>query len=276
MEKKTKKGNVANNSNNVVSVGTVELAPVQIPDATTTKGKVSAKFTLVDDAQQTANAEKIDKNQLFSVELSEYFCPVKFDSSTLEESLSPLVKSGILSEEAKAKAIETAKREFLAEHEEEITAAQNLTFAEVVAKLQENETLYKKVLLACNVSYLEESCYVDENGKVLIYRANQCQDKEGNDRYQTATLKRNENGKTFEQPLYVEVREQTTANILLAIRYYASKQNAAKTLLNKVSDYKRILTYVFEAAKKAKDNGFSLEQVTEQVTKVFAEVEETK
>ena len=276
MEKKTKKGNVANNSNNVASVGTVELAPVQIPDATTTKGKVSAKFTLVDDAQQTANAEKIDKNQLFSVELNDYFCPVKFDSSTLEESLSPLVKSGILSEDAKAKAIETAKREFLAEHESEINAAQNLTFAEVVAKLQENETLYKKVLLACNVSSLEESCYTDENGKVLIYRANQCQDKEGNDRYQTATLKRNENGKTFEQPLYVEVREQTTANILLAIRYYASKQNAAKTLLNKVSDYKRILTYVFEAAKKAKDNGFSLEQVTEQVTKVFAEVEETK
>lgn len=276
MEKKTKKGNVANNSNNVASVGTVELAPVQIPDATTTKGKVSAKFTLVDDAQQTANAEKIDKNQLFSVELNDYFCPVKFDSSTLEESLSPLVKSGILSEDAKTKAIETAKREFLAEHESEINAAQNLTFAEVVAKLQENETLYKKVLLVCNVSSLEESCYTDESGKVLIYRANQCQDKEGNDRYQTATLKRNENGKTFEQPLYVEVREQTTANILLAIRYYASKQNAAKTLLNKVSDYKRILTYVFEAAKKAKDNGFSLEQVTEQVTKVFAEVEETK
>lgn len=276
MEKKTKKGNVANNSNNVASVGTVELAPVQIPDATTTKGKVSAKFTLVDDAQQTANAEKIDKNQLFSVELNDYFCPVKFDSSTLEESLSPLVKSGILSEDAKAKAIETAKREFLAEHESEINAAQNLTFAEVVAKLQENETLYKKVLLSCNVSSLEESCYIDESGKVLIYRANQCQDKEGNDRYQTATLKRNENGKTFEQPLYVEVREQTTANILLAIRYYASKQNAAKTLLNKVIDYKRILTYVFEAAKKAKDNGFSLEQVTEQVTKVFAEVEETK
>lgn len=276
MEKKTKKGNVANNSNKVASVGTVELAPVQIPDATTTKGKVSAKFTLVDDAQQTANAEKIDKNQLFSVELNDYFCPVKFDSSTLEESLSPLVKSGILSEDAKAKAIETAKREFLAEHESEINAAQNLTFAEVVAKLQENETLYKKVLTACNVSTLEESCYIDENGKVLIYRANQCQDKEGNDRYQTATLKRNENGREFSQPLFVEVREQTTANILLAIRYYASKQNAAKTLLNKVSDYKRILTYVFEAAKKAKDNGFSLEQVTEQVTKVFAEVEETK
>lgn len=276
MEKKTKKGNVANNSNNVASVGTVELAPVQIPDATTTKGKVSAKFTLVDDAQQTANAEKIDKNQLFSVELSDYFCPVKFDSSTLEESLSPLVKSGILSEDAKAKAIETARREFLAEHESEINAAQNLTFAEVVAKLQENETLYKKVLTACNVSTLEESCYINENDKVLIYRANQCQDKEGNDRYQTATLKRNENGREFSQPLFVEVREQTTANILLAIRYYASKQNAAKTLLNKVSDYKRILTYVFEAAKKAKDNGFSLEQVTEQVTKVFAEVEETK
>lgn len=276
MKENKKKANVVNNSSNVATVATVEnLAPVQIPDATTTKGKVSGKFTLVDEAVKEENANKVDKNQLFSVELNDYFCPVKFDSSTLEANLSPLVSSGILSEDAKAKAIETAKREFLAAHESEINAAQNLCFAEVVAKLQENETLYKKVLTACNVATLEEANYV-ENGKVLIYRANQCTDKEGKDRYQNATLTKTENGKEFTQPLYVEVREQTTANILLAIRYYASKQNAAKTLLNKVSDYKRILTYVFEAAKKAKDNGFSLEQVTEQVTKVFAQVEETE
>ena len=168
-------------------------------------------------------------------------------------------------------------KEYLEQHAEEISKAQNMCFAEVVAKLQENETLYKKVLTACNVSTLEESCYIDDNGKVLIYRANQCQDKEGNDRYQTATLKRTENGKEFSQPLFVELRDQNTTNILLAIRYYASKQNAAKSLLNKVTDYKRILTYVFESVKKAKDNGFSFEQITEQVTKVFEEsTDETK
>lgn len=277
MTKKTEKANVLNNSKNVATVANVEnLAPVQVDDNTTTKGKATAKFNINDQTDAEATLEKVDKNHLFSVELSDYFCPVKFDSSTLEESLSPLVKSGILSEEAKAKAIETAKREFLAAHEAEINEAQNLSFAEVVAKLQENEPLYKKVLTACNVVSLEESNYIDDNGAVMIYRANQCTDKEGNNRYQTATLKRNENGREFSQPLFVEVREQTTANILLAIRYYASKQNAAKTLLNKVSDYKRILTYVFESVKKAKENGFSLEQVTEQVTKVFAEVEETK
>lgn len=275
MEKKTNFGNVANNSNNVESVGTVELAPVQIPDETTTKGKVSAKFTLVDYAQRTANAEKIDKNQLFSVELNDYFCPVKFDSSTLEASLAPLVSSGILSEDAKAKAIETAKREFLSAHESEINAAQNLSFAEVVAKLKENETLYKKVLTACKVSELNEANYI-ENGQVMIYRANQCKDKEDNDRYEDATLSKVENGKKFSVSLFVEYREVTTANVLLAIRYQQSKQDAAKRLLNQISEYKRVLIYVFEAAKKAKDNGFSLEQVTEQVTKVFAEVEETK
>lgn len=275
MEKKTKNDNVANNSNNVASVGTVELAPVQIPDATTTKGKVSANFTLVDYAQLTANAEKIDKNQLFSVELNDYFCPVKFDSSTLEASLAPLVSSGILSEDAKAKAIETAKREFLSAHESEINAAQKLSFAEVVAKLKENETLYKKVLTACKVSELNEANYI-ENGRVMIYRANQCKDKEDNDRYEDATLSKVENGKKFSVSLFVEYREVTTANVLLAIRYQQSKQDAAKRLLNQISEYKRVLIYVFEAAKKAKDNGFSLEQVTEQVTKVFAEVEETK
>lgn len=275
MEKKTKNGNVANNSNNVASVGTVELAPVQIPDATTTKGKVSANFTLVDYAQLTANAEKIDKNQLFSVELNDYFCPVKFDSSTLEASLAPLVSSGILSEDAKSKAIETAKREFLSAHESEINAAQKLSFAEVVAKLKENETLYKKVLTACKVSELNEANYI-ENGRVMIYRANQCKDKEDNDRYEDATLSKVENGKKFSVSLFVEYREVTTANVLLAIRYQQSKQDAAKRLLNQISEHKRVLTYVFEAAKKAKDNGFSLEQVTEQVTKVFAEVDETK
>lgn len=275
---KTKKGaTVAKDSNNVAKVKNGTLAPVQIPDATTTKGKVSAKFTLVDEAQKEQEAEKVDKNQLFSVELNDYFCPVKFDSSTLEANLQPLVNSGILSVDAMQKAIETAKKEYLEQHAEEIAKAQNMCFAEVVAKLQENETLYKKVLTACNVSTLEESCYIDENGKVLIYRANQCQDKEGNDRYQTATLKRTENGKEFSQPLFVELRDQNTTNILLAIRYYASKQNAAKSLLNKITDYKRILTYVFESVKKAKDNGFSFEQITEQVTKVFEEsTDETK
>ena len=272
MKQTTKKANVANNSNNVATVANVEnLAPVQIDDATTTKGKATAKFNLNDQTEAEANLEKVDKNQLFSVELSDYFCPVKFDSSTLEANLQPLVNSGILSVDAMQKAIETAKKEYLEQHAGEIAKAQNMCFAEVVAKLQENETLYRKVLTACNVSTLEESCYIDDNGKVLIYRANQCQDKEGNDRYQTATLKRTENGKEFSQPLFVELRDQNTTNILLAIRYYASKQNAAKSLLNKVTDYKRILTYVFESVKKAKDNGFSLEQITEQVTKVFEE-----
>lgn len=278
MKQTTKKANVVNNSNNVATVANVEnLAPVQIDDATTTKGKATAKFNLNDQTEAEANLEKVDKNQLFSVELSDYFCPVKFDSSTLEANLQPLVNSGILSVDAMQKAIETAKKEYLEQHAEEISKAQNMCFAEVVAKLQENETLYKKVLTACNVSTLEESCYIDDNGKVLIYRANQCQDKEGNDRYQTATLKRTENGKEFSQPLFVELRDQNTTNILLAIRYYASKQNAAKSLLNKVTDYKRILTYVFESVKKAKDNGFSFEQITEQVTKVFEEsTDETK
>ena len=272
MKPTTKKANAVNNSNSVAGVANVgNLAPVQVDDNTTTKGKVSAKFNLNDQTEAEANLEKVDKNQLFSVELSDYFCPVKFDSSTLEESLQPLVESGILSVDAKAKAIETAKREFMAAHESEINAAQNMCFAEVVAKLQENETLYKKVLTACNVTTLEESCYVDGNGNVMIFRANQCTDKEGNNRYQTATLKRTENGKEFIQPLFVELREQNTTNILLAIRYYSSKQNATKTLLNKVTDYKRILTYVFVAVKKAKVNGFSLEQVTEQVMKVFEE-----
>ena len=259
----------AKESNTVASVNaTNNLPEVEVIDATTTKGKVSAKFNLNDQTAAEEELLKVDKNKLFSVELSEYFCPVHFDSSELEANLNPLVSSRILSEDAKAKAIETAKREFLAAHEAEINEAQNLSFAQVVAKLQENETLYKKVLTACNVSELKESDYLTE-GKVMIYRANQSKGKEGNDRYTDATLSKVENGKKFSVSLFVEYREVTTANVLLSIRYRQSYLDAAKRLLNQISDYKRILTYVFEAAKKAKENGFSLEQVTEQVTKVF-------
>lgn len=267
----------AKESNTVASVNaTNNLPEVEVIDATTTKGKVTAKFNLNDQTAAEEELLKVDKNKLFSVELSEYFCPVRFDSSTLEASLNPLVSSGILSEYAKTAAIEKAKKEFLEAHSEEIASAQNLSFAEVVAKLKENETLYKKVLTACNVSELKESDYLTE-GKVMIYRANQCTDKEGNDRYTDATLSRTENGVNFSVSLFVEYREVTTANVLLSIRYRQSYLDAAKRLLNKVSDYKRILTAVFDAAKKAKENGFSLEQVTEQVTKVFEEsTDETK
>lgn len=267
----------AKESNTVASVNaTNNLPEVEVIDATTTKGKATAKFNLNDQTAAEEELLKVDKNKLFSVELSEYFCPVRFDSSTLEASLNPLVSSGILSEDAKTAAIEKAKKEFLEVHSEEIAAAQNLSFAEVVAKLKENETLYKKVLTACNVSELKESDYLTE-GKVMIYRANQCTDKEGNDRYTDATLSRTENGVNFSVSLFVEYREVTTANVLLSIRYRQSYLDAAKRLLNKVSDYKRILTAVFDAAKKAKENGFSLEQVTEQVTKVFEEsTDETK
>lgn len=267
----------AKESNTVASVNaTNNLPEVEVIDATTTKGKATAKFNLNDQTAAEEELLKVDKNKLFSVELSEYFCPVRFDSSTLEASLNPLVSSGILSEDAKTAAIEKAKKEFLEAHSEEIAAAQNLSFAEVVAKLKENETLYKKVLAACNVSELKESDYLTE-GKVMIYRANQCTDKEGNDRYTDATLSRTENGVNFSVSLFVEYREVTTANVLLSIRYRQSYLDAAKRLLNKVSEYKRILTAVFDAAKKAKENGFSLEQVTEQVTKVFEEsTDETK
>lgn len=262
MTAKTKNVKEVNNSNN--------LPEVEVIDATQTKGKVSGNFNLVESAKAEEAIEKVDKNQLFSVELADYFCPVKFDASALENALAPLVASGIMSEEAKLAAIEKAKREFLEAHSKEIAAAQNLTFAEVLAKLHENKTLYNKVLTACKVSGLEEANYI-EDGKVTIYRANQCTDKDGNNRYTDCTLKAEENGVFFSVGLFVEHREVTTANILLAIRYYASKQEAQKRLFNQLSDYRRILTNVAETVKKAKENKFTKEQILSIVEEAFSE-----
>lgn len=260
MNTTNKNESIVKNSNN--------LSEVEVIDNTTTKGKVSGNFNLNDISAVEEKTEKVDKNQLFSVELADYFCPVKFDASALENALSPLVNSGIMSEEAKLAAIDKAKKEYLEEHGEEVTAANNLSFAEVLAKLQENQTLYKKVLAACKVSGLEEANYI-EDGKVTIYRANQCTDKDGNNRYTDCTLTAEENGKKFTVNLFVEYREITTGNILLAIRYYSSRQDAQKRLLNQLSDYRRILSNVAENVQKAKDNSFTKEQVLEIVETIF-------
>lgn len=251
-----------------VNVNQVNNLPeVEVIDATQTKGKVSGKFTLVDDTVATDAIERVDKNKLFA-EVGDFFCPVRFDDSQLQAALTPLVESSIMSEETKAVTIADAKKKFLEAHSEEIEAANKLSFAEVLAKLQENKTLYNKVLTACKVSGLEEANYI-EDGKVTIYRANQCTDKDGNNRYTDCTLKAEENGVSFSVGLFVEHREVTTANILLAIRYYASKQEAQKRLFNQLSDYRRILQNVAETVKKAKENKFSKEQILSIVEEVF-------
>ena len=261
MSTKTKKVDVVKESNN--------LPEVEVMDATTTKGKVSSKFNLVETAKAEEAAEKIDKNKLFSYELADYFCPVKFDSSTLEANLQPLVNSGILSADAMTAAIEKAKKEFMEANSETIEKANNLSFAEVLAKLQENKTLYQKVLKACKASELKESNYI-ENGKVAIFRANQCADRDGNNRYTDVTLKATENGVEFTANLFVEYRDITTNNILLAIRYYSSKQEAQKKLSNQLADYRRILTNVETSILKAKENNFTKEQISAILEKVFA------
>lgn len=251
-----------------VNVNQVNNLPeINVIDNTTTKGGVSANFNLNDQTESESELSKLDKNQVFK-DVDNFFCPVSFDSTELEKNLSPLVASGILSEDAKNKAIETAKKEFLQKHSDEIEKANGLTFAEVLQKLESNKTLFEKVLQVCKVSEIKEENYI-VNGKVAIYRANQCQDKEGNNRYDDCTLRKEINGKTFTSPLYVEYRDVNTSNVLLSIRYYQSFLNAQKSLLNKVSDYKKILDYVREMIQKAKDNGFSKEQITDIVNEVY-------
>lgn len=267
MKKTTKEGLEVNNSNNKPTKESNNLPSVEIPDSTTTKGKVTGKFTIVDDAAVTDSIEKPDKNKVFA-EVTDFFCPVRFDSSRIEESLQPLVKSGILSEDAMISAIEKSKKEFLEANSETIEKANNLTFSQVVDKLKENNKLYQKVLQVCNISDIVESDYIEE-GKVKIYRACQCTDKDGNSRYSDATLTKEVNGKKFVQPLFVELREQTTANILLSIRYNQSKRDATRKLFNQISDYNKILVAVSECAKKAKENGFTYFQVIDAIKGIF-------
>ncbi len=232
---------------------------VDVADNTTTKGKATAKFTIVDDAETLDSFETPDKNKVFAA-VNDYLCPIQFDDSQIRKGMEALVNSGILSTEVMEAAIAKAKREFLDANSELIESAQNLSFEEVISKLKENKTLFAQMLSVCAVSDFVESNYTDGES-IFIYRGAQCYDKEGNERYAREILKKEINGKSFEETVFVEKREITTDNIVLSIRYYASKQNALKRLNNKVSDYKRLLENVLTSAAKAIANGFSKEQI---------------
>ena len=249
----------------------VESLPLVGIDSTLTKGKVSGKFTLVDDTEAITQIEKLDKNQVFA-QVIDYFTPVKFDDSVLRSSLEPLVKSGIMSEDVFASTLAKSKKEFLDAHSTEIEKAQNISFATFVGKLKENESLYNKVLQVCNLSSIDESNYIID-GKVNIYRANQCTDKDGQNRYFDVTLSRTTStGEKFFQSLFVERRiEFNVSNYITAVRYYASKQEAERKLNNMVIAYYNILKAVAESAKRAKDANFTKESILAEIEKVFAD-----
>lgn len=245
----------------------VENIPPIGGDSTQTKGKVSSKFTIVDDSDVIDSIEKQSKNEVFAA-VTDYFCPIKFDDTLLRQSLLPLVESGVMSEDVFQSTLQKAKKEFLDSHSDEIAKGEKLTFVEVVNKLKENDTLYQRVLQACNVTELIESRYINDN-KVNIYRAAQSTDRDGKDKYFDVTLSMTENGHTFTSGLFVERRDVTTSNIILAIRYYSSKDDAERKLWRMIQDYRKILTFVGESAKKAFANGFSLESVLAKVEDSF-------
>lgn len=252
---------------NGVNTPSVEnLSPIG-EDSNKTNGKVSGNFSIVDDSEVLDAIETPKKNEVFAL-VADYFCPVTFDDSLLRTSLQPLVDAKIMSEEVFNATLSKAKKEFLDANKEVIEKSENLSFSEVIAKLKENPSLYAKVLNVCNITELTESNYIQE-GKVTIYRANQCTDKEGNNRYFDVTLKSEVNGKTFEQNLFVEKREISTSNIILAIRYFSSKQDAQRRLLNQIQNYKRVLSDIHVLCEKAKENGFSKEQILSVIDSVF-------
>jgi hypothetical protein len=251
----------------VVEGANVDNLPPIGEDSQQTKGKVSTSFTLVDDSESIDAIEKESKNAIFA-QVSDFLCPIKFDDSLLHQNMWPLVESGIISEDVYNAAVTKAKKEFFEENAELLEKFEKMSFAEIVAKLQENQTLYQKLLQVCNITELKESNYIID-GKVSIYRANQCEDKDGNKRYNDVTLSYTENNQTFTAGLFVERRDISTSNIILAIRYYSAKDDANRKLWRQIQDYRKILTLVSDTAQKAFANGFPLESVIAKVKESY-------
>lgn len=249
---------------NVESLDLDKLPAIDVEDASTTRGKVAQKFTILDFLREDEKLEKIDKNYLFSQVLPRVFFP-QFDDTAQVKALRPLVVAGVLSEEAAAAAIDKLRKDWEADNAAALAAAETLSFSEIVEKLENRPELLKKIYQICGVSELLEENYIDKNGNVKIFRASQSD----HPRYEEATLRKERSGKEFSRPLFIESRPANVSNILTAIRYYNAYQDAARKLDSEISKHFAILDSVRKIAAAAKAKGFSLENVIEAIEKAY-------
>lgn len=246
-----------NESANVVN----NLPSVEIEDDTTTK---SAK---PGGPKETANdlQKPLSKNEVFA-KLNAFFTPegCVFDDSEIVNGMRPLVESGILPAAAMNAAIEKAKKDFEAKNKETLRAAENITFDEFLNKLQANKQLYNEVCDVCKVSEITQSMVFDNEGRIIVYRGGQGQDKDGNNRYTEGVVTRTSvNGKEFSEKIYYELRnENNVSSYVAAIRYYSFYLDALKKASNACKDSEKVLTYAIESVKKALSEGFSIEDIT--------------
>ena len=244
------RGNVVNN-----------LAAVEIVDNTTTRSvKPSGE-------KETANGVdvSISKNETFA-RLKEFFTPegLIFDPSEIENQMQPLVTAGVISQAVLITAIEKARKEFQEKNKETISACENITFDDFLAKLKANEKLYTEVLNACKLSEIDESKVFDESGNVVIFRGAQNVDKDGNARYVEDVCKTVDKlGKVHTATVYKELRlEHTVTNYIQAIRYYNNYSDVLAKLVKESKGCESVLTNAANAIQKALSTGFKLEDIT--------------
>jgi hypothetical protein len=247
------RGNVVNN-----------LAAVEIVDNTTTRSvKPSGE-------KETANGVdvSISKNETFA-RLKEFFTPegLIFDPSEIENQMQPLVTAGVISQAVLITAIEKARKEFQEKNKETISACENITFDDFLAKLKANEKLYTEVLNVCKLSEINESMVFDSEGNVVIYRGAQSTDKDGNARYIEDLCKVTDKlGKEHTEKIYKEIRTaKTVTNYIQAIRYYNTYTDICAKLVKKSKECTAPLELAVNAIRKAMEAGFSLEDITNEI-----------
>lgn len=228
-------------------------------DVTTVK-KEKKNVSISQEVSKIETTDKLEKSKVFA-EVKTFLFPLSFDDSEIRKNY------GYLPEDILNVILDAKRKEFEKAHKEEITKFENLNFETVSARLQENKKLFDQLLSVCGVSELRKENYINSRNEVIIYHSIQNDKNE----YSKQTLKETFNGKEFITEVFVEYLPQTTTNILRSIRYFNILLDAKKRLLNQTKDVKRILITLEEITKKAKENGFTLETLQEQITKVFAD-----
>ena len=190
-----------------------------------------------------------------------------FDPSEIENQMQPLVTAGVISQSVLTAAVEKARKEFHEKNKETISACENITFSDFLAKLKANEKLYTEVLNACKLSEINESMVFDSEGNVVIYRGAQSTDKDGNARYVEDICKVVDKlGKEHTATVYKELRaDRTVTNYIQAIRCYSTFADVRAKLAKQVKACTAPLELAVNAIRKAMEAGFSLEDITASI-----------
>lgn len=213
---------------------TLKNAPAEVLNKD--KNGVDQSLILQTDNEIRNEAKELTKNQVFA-NLVDYLCPVKFDDNALRNGLEALVSSGVMDAETVERTISANKTAFMNAHADELSEYEAMTWETFCDKVSENTELLKELKRVTKDSVLDTlDTYTDNKGNVIIWRSEQSTDRDGNNRYTEHAISVESEYLDYSATriVFYEARPYSITNLILAIRYHSTFEDAFRSARREV------------------------------------------